>query len=203
MIKRILHLIEQAGSLMEMPRSHKRTLGTTYDTIASHSHHVAVIAYCLARLEGLTHNQAMKALTMGVFHDLAEARTGDMDFIAKHYCSPDEVQAVKDQFSGFSFGSDLQELLEEYEEQKTLEARCAKDADSLEQLYQEWVLTWQGNKLAERWYEGDYNNRVPKMKTESAKKLAYELKKSHPHEWWWTQFVKHGKPVDQSKLTGK
>ena len=203
MVKKILYMIQQSGSLMLMPRSHKRSLGTTFDTVASHSHHVSIIAYCLARMEGLSNEKAMKALTMGAFHDLAEARTGDMDFVAKHYCDPDEKKAVEDQFSGFDFGRDLERLIKEFEDRDSLESKCAKDADSLEQLYQEWVLMWQGNKLAQKWYEVDYKDRVPNLRTESAKKIAYEMKESHPQEWWWSQFVKDDIAIDREKLLGK
>lgn len=188
---------------MTMPRVHNKHLGTTFDTVASHSHHVAVIAYCISRMEGLSHESAIKSLAMATFHDLAEARTGDFDFVAKHYGTPDEESAVKDQFSGFDFGDDLQKLLEEYEEKSSLEAKCAKDADSLEQMYQEWVLLWQGNKLAQKWFESDFKDRVPALKTESARKLAFEMKDSNPHEWWWSQFVKDDMAIDKEKLLGK
>ena len=110
-----------------MPRSHNKQLGTTFDTVASHSHHVAIIAYCISRMERLSHESAMKALTMATFHDLAEARTGDLDFVAKHYSTADEAKAVKDQFNGFEFGKDLKKLVEEYEERKSLESKCAKE----------------------------------------------------------------------------
>ena len=203
MIKKVLYLIQQAGVLMLMPRSHNKQLGTTFDTVASHSHHVAVIAYCISRMEGLSHEKAMKSLTMATFHDLVEARTGDLDFVAKHYDSPDEEKAIKDQFNGFEFGEDLKKLLEEYEERKSLESKCAKDADSLEQHYQEWVLMWQGNKLAQKWYESDFKDRIPGLRTKSAKKLAHEMKDSNPQEWWWSQFVKDDMAIDKEKLLGK
>jgi len=203
MIKKVLYLIQQAGVLMLMPRSHNKQLGTTFDTVASHSHHVAVIAYCIARMEGLSHEKAMKSLTMATFHDLAEARTGDLDFVAKHYGSIDEEKAVRDQFDGFKFGKDLKKLIEEYEERTSLESKCAKDADSLEQLYQEWVLMWQGNKLAQKWFESDFKDRVPDLRTESAKKIAHEMKGSNPQEWWWSQFVKEDMAIDKEKLLGK
>lgn len=188
---------------MLMPRSHKKNLGTTFDTVASHSHHVSVIAYCIARMENLTHAQALQSMAMAVFHDLAEARTGDFDFVAKHYGETDEERAVGDQFDGFEFGDDLKNLLKEYENRETLEAKCAKDADSLEQLYQEWVLMWQGNKLAEKWFNGDFKDRVPGLKTNSAKALANQMKESNPIEWWWSQFVKDDRAIDLEKLLGK
>lgn len=40
-MNKILFLIQQAGTLMTMPRSHVKQLGTTFDTVASHSHHVS------------------------------------------------------------------------------------------------------------------------------------------------------------------
>lgn len=80
---------------MLIPRSHNKQLGTTFDTVVSHSHHVSVIAYCVSRMEGLSHESAMKSLTMATFHDLAEARTGDLDFVAKHYVKPDEEKQLR------------------------------------------------------------------------------------------------------------
>ena len=186
-IKKILYLIEQSGTTMQMPLSHNRHLGNTFDTVASHSHHVAVIAYCICRMEGLNHEDSLKAIAMGVFHDIAEARTGDFDFVAKHYGSTDEEKAVTDQFSGIEFGADLQNMLDEYEVRETHVAKCAKDADTLEQMYQEWVLSWQGNKLAEKWFSSDFKDRVPYLRTESAKKLALAMKDSTPQEWWISQ----------------
>lgn len=189
---------------MQTPRTHKRSLGTTFDTIASHSHHASIIAYTLARSEGLTHAEGMKALSMAVFHDLAEARTGDLDFIAKNYTHDNEEKAVNDQFMDLEFKNDLKNLLAEYEKRETLTAKCAKDADSLAQIYHEWVLTWQGNKLAENWFEGDFIARVPYLYTKSAIALAHSMKKSNPNEWWWSEFVsKDGKAKNMNHLLGK
>ncbi|HLE49439.1 MAG TPA: HD domain-containing protein [Patescibacteria group bacterium] len=203
MDEKILFLIQQAGTLMNMPRSHKKHLGTAFDTVASHSFHVAVIAYCVARMERLDNEAAAKAALMGLFHDLVEARTGDVDFVGKHYTTTDEKQAVKDQFDIKDFGKDLVGLIEDFEDRTSLEAKCAKDADSLEQLYQEWVLSWQGNKLANKWFESDFKDRVPGLRTESAKMLANKMKDSNPQEWWWSQFVKDDMAIDREKLLGK
>jgi putative hydrolase of HD superfamily len=131
-----MYLIEQAGLLLEMPRSHVRNLGNnTPDTIASHCYHVSIIAYCIARMEGLSHEQGLSAMAMGTLHDLAEARTGDADFIAKNYVKIDEEKAVKDQFAGIPFGNDLIQLMEEFEDRKTKVSKCAKDADALAQMF--------------------------------------------------------------------
>lgn len=187
---------------MQAERNQKKFLGTGFDTIASHSHHVAVIAYCLARMEGLSHEEGLKCVAMGVFHDLAEARTGDYGFVGKHYGQPDEEKAVDDQFRDLPFGDDLHKVVDEYEERQSLAAKCAKDADSLEQLYLEWVLMWQGNKMAQRWFKSDFIDRVPALKTESAKKIAMEMKESDPQDWWWTEFLEDEAAKDVSKLVG-
>jgi putative hydrolase of HD superfamily len=201
MNKRILYLIQQAGSLMQMPRSHKRSLGNTFDTVASHSFHVAIIAYCIARMEKLSHADATTAMMMGLMHDLPEARTGDMDFVAKNYTKVDEPKAIDDQFADIDFGTDLKKVVDEYEDRQSIISKCAKDADSVEQIYQEWVLSWQGNKLANQWFEGDFTHRVPMFFTESAKQIALSMKDSDPNKWWWAEFVEKG--IDYKHLNGK
>lgn len=154
-------------------------------------------------MEGLSHDQGLKALAMAAFHDLVEARTGDLDFVAKHYSTADEEKAVNDQFSGFSFSDDLKNLIIEYEDRQTMESKCAKDADGLEQMYQKWVLAWQDNDLAKRWFDSDFVDRVPRFRTESAKNLAFSMKESNPHEWWWSQFIENNSAKDIEKLLGK
>ena len=200
---RLLHFIQQAGVLMQMPRSHKKNLGNTYDTVASHSHHVSVIAYAIAKEEGLSETESLRCMAMAVFHDMAEARTGDMDFIAKHYVEVDEDKAKDAQFAGLSFSKDLTVLLDEYEARSSLIAKCAKDADGLEQMYQEWQLMWQGNKIAQKWFESDLNDRVPNFYTQTTKRIATELKESWPNDWWWSEFMEQDVAKDITKLIGK
>jgi putative hydrolases of HD superfamily len=203
MYKKILFLIEQAGTLMHFSRSHQKHLGNTFDTVASHSHHVSIIAYCIARMEKLSHEEALRALAMAVFHDLLEARTGDQDFVAKHYGEPNEEKAVEDQFKDLPFTQDLMNLVNEYEDRETIVSKCAKDADSLEQMYQEWFLMWQGNQMAKTWFESDFRDRVPNFRTESAKILANQMKESNPQEWWWSEFMENDIAKDLEKLVGK
>jgi len=202
-LKRILYLIQQSGTLMLLPRTHVKHFGNSFDTIASHSYQVSVVTYCLSRMEGLSHEEALQSVGMAVFHDLSEARTGDMDFIAKHYAIVDEVKAVSDQFNGIPFSEDMGKLIDDYEGKRNKAAICARDADSLVQFYTEWVLMWQGNQLAKKWYDSDFNDRIPGLKTESAKKLAFAMKDSNPHEWWWSQFLEDDTVKDKEKLLGK
>lgn len=203
-IQNLLHFVEQAGMLLQMDRSHKRSLGTSFDTIASHSYHVCVLAYCLSRSEGLSVDESEKAVVMALFHDLEEARTGDLDFISKNYTKADEEMADNDQFSKIEFGHELGALQNEYNERKSKIAQCVKDADSLAQIYHEWVLMWQGNKLAEQWFKGDFIERVPHLFTSTAKGLANAMKSSNPNEWWWHELIENGGKVKTKEhLLGK
>jgi putative hydrolases of HD superfamily len=184
--------ISEMGSLMFMRRTHQRSLINTFDTVASHSHHVGIIAYSLCRMEGLSHEEGLKALAMGVLHDAAEARTGDLDLIAKHYAKSDEEKAANDLLKDLSFAKDLKPLFTEYEERDTPLSKCVKDADSLEQLYEVWILSNMGNKMAERWHKGMFKDVVPYLRTKSAKKLAVLTKVVQPHDWWYDELVKPG-----------
>jgi len=200
--KKVLYLIEQASTLMLMQRQHIRNLGNiSFDTIASHSFHVGIIAYCITRMEGLNHEEGLRALAVGLIHDLAEARTGDNDFVSKNYTTMDEQRAVEDQFAGLPFEKDLKNELDEYEERKTKLSHCIKDADAVAQICMEWTLAWQGNKLADKWFKGDMVHRVPYFRTKSAKELVKLMKNSDPQEWWWSQFVQNGGP-DLKHLNG-
>lgn len=201
-IKKIVHFITETGMLMLMPRSHKRHLGNTFDTVSSHSHHTGIIAYCITRMEGYSHDEALKALAIGILHDNVEARTNDLDFLAKHYAKTDEAKAIHEQYDSLPFGKDLEQLVHEYETRDTQVAKCAKDADIIEQLYQEWMLMHMGNQMAERWFIGDYIHRVPFLRTKSAKKIALQLKKTKPHDWWFEELVEKSGP-NRDFLNGK
>jgi 5'-deoxynucleotidase YfbR-like HD superfamily hydrolase len=191
--QRVFDFIAETGSLMFMKRTHQRSLINTFDTVASHSHHVGIIAYSLCRMEKLSHEDGLKALAMGSLHDAQEARTGDFDLAAKHYGKTDEEKAFNDLISGLPFGSELKELFSEYEERETLLSKCVKDADAIEQLYEIWILTNLGNQLASRWFKDFYKDIVPYLRTKSAKKIAMLFKGAHPHDWWYEDLVQSGK----------
>ena len=91
--------------------------------------------------------------------------------------------------------------MDEYEKRKSKASKCAKDADLIEQMYQEWVLMWQGNKLAEEWFKLKLKSLVPKLYTKSAKKIIRSMEKSNPQEWWWSEFV--DKDYKSKNLTGR
>ena len=68
-------LAEMAGRLKEVRRQGWVDRGVPdAESVADHSYHVAVLAWAVARARGL---DADRALRLALFHDLAEAETGD------------------------------------------------------------------------------------------------------------------------------
>lgn len=57
--------------------------------------------------------------------------------------------------------------------------------------------------MAKRWFESDFNDRVPALKTETAKKIADQMKDHDPQEWWWDELLENEKVKDITKLIGK
>jgi putative hydrolase of HD superfamily len=158
-----------------MPRAHKRNLWTAFDTIASHSYHVAMISYMICKMEWLSDEDAQKATTMGVFHDLAEARTWDHDFVAKKYNDCNEDKAIRDFTTWVPWWESIQQLMNEYEHRESLVSKCTKDADQLAQIYHERTLMRQWNKLAQQRFEWSKEKRIPYMHTESWKQIALQM----------------------------
>ncbi|MBI5465839.1 MAG: HD domain-containing protein [Candidatus Kerfeldbacteria bacterium] len=177
-LKRIVEFIFEVGSLRRVKRSHLQNLGKTEDSILDHSFRVAMIGYLLATIEGA---EADKVLKMCLFHDLAESRTGDRNWIHKKFVKVNESKATRDQLKNLPIQKPVIKLLNEYRIGKTLEARLAKEADILEQAFQLKEYADQGNKEAERWLP---HNMVP-LKTKTGKMLARLAIKSDVHDWWW------------------
>lgn len=174
--ERIVNFLFEIASLRRLTRSHRQLIAGVNDNISDHSFRVAVIGMILANLEKVDENKVLK---MCLFHDLAEARTGDANFINKQYLKILEDEARKDQFNGTPISSELLALLTEYEERKTKESVVAKDADNLDQmiLQQEYFISDKQNRHKWQSYTENF------VKTKSAKIIAKEIKKANPFEW--------------------
>src|SRR3990167_9279189 len=142
--KRIANFLFEIGTMRKLPRMHRQTLLTNddSDTIASHSYRVALIAWILAKEEGA---DPYKTVMMALLHDMAEARTGDHNCVHKRYIKIFEDEINKDQLGTLPY-SDLEKLVEEYRERKSIESVVAKHADMLDQILLLREYEWQGNK---------------------------------------------------------
>lgn len=181
------------GTMRHLPRMHRQVLlnEDMTDNIASHSYRVAIIAFFLAKIEGL---DPFKVLAMGLFHDIAEARTGDHNWIHKKYIKIYEDEVLEDQLSNLPF-PELKEMMTEYEKRETKEAIVAKQADILDQIMLLREYEWQGNKEAMIWLygkEGESDkgqSQLKKLTLPSAIELGKMMYEVPPSEWWeniWT-----------------
>ena len=121
------------------------------ESVAKHSFRTAVIAFVLARMEG---GSPDRAASIALFHDISEARTGDVSSIGKPFVTvqaDDEANYVQTLGMSNEVAGAILARLTDLTEAATVEARCAKDADKLECLLQACEYEAQGNRLVQPW----------------------------------------------------
>lgn len=190
-MKRIADFLFEAGMLKRTPRTGWQFLGSGAESVAEHVFRAAMITYALAKgEEGL---DVSKAVMMTLFHDLPEARTGDLNYMNQKYAVVDEARAVADLTEGLPFGPEMAGLLAEFRAQETREAIIARDADNLEMILQLKEHHDVGNKNAAEWIPFS----VKRLKTDQAKRLAEAVLAGDSSAWWFDKgsdwWVKGGK----------
>lgn len=178
--KPIVNFLFEVGILSKTPRSGFHFLGSGEQSVAEHVHRVLYAGYVLATLEGDVN--VGKVMKMCLFHDLAEARTSDLNYVHQQYTHSDEEQAIKDLAKSVEFGDDILDMLKELKGRKTKEALLAKDADNIE-----WILSLKeqadiGNSRAETWIP----SAVKRLKTKVAQQLANKIIKTNSDDWWFS-----------------
>jgi putative hydrolases of HD superfamily len=116
--------------LAKTPRSGYNLLGTGEQSVAEHTNRVCYVGYVLAQIDGNASPE--KTVMMCLFHDIAEARTLDHNYLAQRYVTVDEDKAVDAQTKDLPFGQAIRATIKEYEDRDTLESLLAKDADNIE-----------------------------------------------------------------------
>lgn len=189
--KQITNFLFEIGTMRKLMRMHRQVLLTDdmSDSIASHSYRVAMISWFLAKEEGA---DLYKTVMMALLHDIAEARSGDANWVHKKYIKIFEDEIHQEQLGNLPH-PDLKKLIDEYEKRESKEAICAKDADSLDQILLLREYDWAGNKEATIWLYGKgkekTNAQLEKLKTETAKKIGRAMYEVNPSDWWndlWT-----------------
>lgn len=179
----LANLFYEAGILNKTPRTGFRHLGRWYQSVGEHTFRTVLIAYSIAEIESKNVKEVNieKVITMSLFHDFAEARTLDLDYISQKYTKADEEAALIDAVKELPFGKHIEDLFKEYEERETLESVIAKEADILELLCSIQEVTEEGNKLAQSWVP----TLLKRLKTKTGKKLAKEIMNTKPDDWWY------------------
>jgi len=180
-VDRIVDFLFEVGMLKRTPRTGWQFLaGARSESVADHSFRVAMIAFALARLGSETVDND-RVLRMALVHDLAEARTGDLNYMNQKYVRVDEENASRELVAGLPFADELEGLLTEYRSEASPEAILAHDADQLELLLQLVENRDAGVPATEHW--------VPfvlrRLRTDNARELADRILAGDSSRWWF------------------
>lgn len=181
-MKAIVNFFYELGTLRKTARGHRQTLLTDdlSDNIASHSYRVAMIGYFLAKMEKAN---IEKVLSMCLFHDTGEARSGDQNWIHKLFVTTHEDEIAASQLGSLP-GKPL-DLYHEYQKRTSKEAKITKDADLLDQLLLLKEYAHVGNREAKDWLKS--KEQATMLTTKSAKQIAREIFRQKPSDWWSTK----------------
>jgi putative hydrolase of HD superfamily len=177
--KNIVNFFFEVGMLKKTPRSGFQFLGSGKESVADHSYRMTIIGYTMARLS--RDCDPFKVVTLCLFHDLAEARTGDMNYVNKRYVQVAEAAAVDDLAETLPFGDDFKALIEEYRSSETLEAKLAHDADQLDLILELKEQSDLGNPYAMKWIYFA----LKRLQTDIGRDLADEVLNTDSTDWWF------------------
>ncbi len=191
-LKGVANFLFEVGMLKNTPRSGFQFLGSGEESVAEHSFRATVIGYTLARLSGGA--DPFKVVSLCLFHDLPEARTGDMNYVNKRYVQVDENAAIDDLAETIPFGADFRSLMGEYRRGDTAEAQLAHDADQLDLILELKTQSDLGNPYAVKWI----HFALKRLQTAVGKELAEEILEADSTDWWfaghdhwWTKSKHH------------
>jgi len=179
-MKRIANFLFEAGMLKRTPRTGFQFLGSGAESVAEHIFRTVYIGYTLGKM--MKNVDTDRLIKMCLFHDLPEARTGDLNYVNKKYVKADVEKAVNDLAETIPFGNDIKELIEEFEKSESIEAQLAHDADQLELILALKEYKDVGNKYADEWLE----YALKRLKTDIARQLAQTILETDSSLWWFS-----------------
>jgi putative hydrolase of HD superfamily len=182
-MKHVANLLFEAKMLKEIPRSGFHFLGAGKESVAEHTFSTTFIAYVMAQLD--PEIDAIKLISMCLVHDLAEARTGDLNTVNKTYVTVDEAKALEDTTRLLPFGASITGLVKEFNENHSIEAQLAHDADQLALLLELKCLSDIGYAPPDTWLP----HVLKRIKTKVAKKIARSIMETHRDDWWLNKYV--------------
>jgi putative hydrolase of HD superfamily len=194
MLKRTVEFLHEAGMLKKTPRTGYQFLGSGSESVAEHSFRATILGYVLAGMEGGA--DIDKTIRMCLFHDLAEARTGDHNYVNKKYVAIDEKKALQIRQGICLLAMIFWHLTDEFNAAHTLEARIAKDADQLDLILELKGHQDAGNPNAEEWLV----YALKRLCTESGKALGREIMTSKSDDGGLTKIRTGGSTVLNSGL---
>ncbi|MDA8155777.1 MAG: HD domain-containing protein [Actinomycetota bacterium] len=184
-MKNIANFLFEVGMLKRTPRSGFQFLGAGAESVAEHAFRTACIGFVLGSLSEAAGEGAIdrdRLLRMCLFHDLLEARTGDLNYVNKKYVKVDNEKALSELASGVPFGDELSSFIKEFELGQTKEAVLAYDADQLEMILALKEYKDTGSPYAEEWLGFS----MKRLRTDIARKLAADILGTDSSLWWFS-----------------
>jgi putative hydrolases of HD superfamily len=179
-MKNIANFLFEAGMLKRTPRSGFQFLGSGAESVAEHIFRATYVGYALGKAADKDVD-IERLIMLCLFHDLPEARTGDLNYVNKKYVIADESKAVNDLADSVPFGNELRELIFEFNEGSSEEAKLARDADQIEMILALKEYKDLGNTYAEEWLQFS----MKRLQTDTAKKLATSILETDSSLWWF------------------
>ena len=151
--------------------------------MAEHIFRVAwiLIALTLSKHEG--EGDEGKILKLAIVHDIAESRTGDVNYLTRQYTKRDDKKAFNDIASGTIHELEIFALANEYEERKSVESRIVKDADTLDVELELRELNTKGSLVPKEWKKHRNLYVFPTLYTASAKYFWKSIALANPIDW--------------------
>ena len=177
-LTRLADLVFEAGMLRKTPRTGYQFLGSGAENVAEHSFRTALIGFALAAAAGA---DPYRTMALCLFHDLPEARTGDLNYVNKLYNTADSRRALADALAGTGLSRSILPLHDELEAEATPEARLAQDADQIDLIANLKEELDHGNRYAAAWIEAA----MARLATEPGRKLAAAVAATDHAEWWF------------------
>lgn len=178
-MENLANFLFEAGMLKRTPRSGFQFLGSGAESVAEHIFRTAYIGYALGKITSGANVDRLVQLCL--FHDLPEARTGDLNYVNKKYVVPNEEKAVADLTETLSFGGEIKAFIDEYNACQTVEARLAHDADQIEMILALKEYKDLGNKYADEWLAFS----MKRLLTDTARTLAESILETDSSLWWF------------------
>ena len=181
-MEELAHFLYEIGLLKRVRRSGWWVAGVDDpESVAEHSFRTAILGYLLATLEGADPH---RTAAMCLFHDIQEARIGDLHRINHRYLDAREAESVafRDQSERLppEAAEGISSLFGEWQAADTVEAGLARDADSLECLIQAREYQAQGCSSVTDWI----NNAYGQLRSATARRLAETCMEVDPKAWW-------------------
>jgi putative hydrolases of HD superfamily len=170
----------EIGYLKRLPRTGWLLIDVPHpESVAEHSFRVTALGIAVASLEGA---DIGRTTALCILHDSAETRITDIMMVSRPYLTAARPEAVSQhQTSGMpsSIGEVYRDLVAEFEDGKTVEARCARDADKLELIVTAREYEVQGYDTSD-WQQTS----IEALRTDAGKLLAQAVMHTSPVEWW-------------------